>query len=97
MNNTKKFNLGEPVRIRPAFPPGHVRTPYFVRGHQGIIESFCGIYPNPEERAYGRDGKPDLALYRVSIEQTNLWADYSGTAKDKLLVDIFEHWLEPIK
>jgi nitrile hydratase len=89
------FAIGQPVRVRRAFPPGHVRTPHFVRGRQGVVESIAGHYANPEELAYGRDGLPRRALYRVRFPQTELWPDYQGPAADSAVVDLFEHWLEP--
>jgi nitrile hydratase len=89
------FAIGQPVRVRRAHPPGHVRTPYFVRGKTGVVESIAGHYANPEELAYGRDGQPRRALYRVRFRQPELWPDYAGPADDCAVVDLYEHWLEP--
>jgi nitrile hydratase len=89
------FAIGQTVRVRRAFPPGHVRTPHFVRGKTGVIESVAGHYANPEELAYGRDGRPERALYRVRFDQSELWPDYGGPAGDSAVVDLYEHWLEP--
>lgn len=90
-----RFNSGDVVKVRQAFPPGHVRTPYFVRGRNGQVQQLVGHFANPEELAYGRDGQPGKPLYRVSFKQTDLWQDYEGPASDTLVVDIYEHWLEP--
>lgn len=90
-----RFAPGDRVRVRTAHPPGHLRTPYYVRGHTGVVESIAGTYANPEELAYGRDGRPERALYRVRFDQRALWPDYAGSAADTTVVDIFEHWLEP--
>lgn len=88
------FTIGQPVRVRRAFPPGHVRTPYYLRGRQGVVEGLAGRFANPEELAYGRDGLPKRALYRVRFRQAELWPDYAGPAADSAIVDIYEHWLE---
>lgn len=88
------FAIGQPVRVRVAFPPGHVRTPHYLRGRRGMVESIAGRFANPEELAYGRDGLPARALYRVRFRQTELWLDYAGPAADSAVVDIYEHWLE---
>jgi nitrile hydratase len=88
------FAIGQPVRVRVAFPPGHVRTPRYLRGRRGMVESIAGRFANPEELAYGRDGLPARALYRVRFRQTELWPDYAGAAADSAVVDIYEHWLE---
>ena len=91
-----KFPPGVRVKVRAAFPPGHVRTPFFLRGKEGRIESLAGDFPNPEERAYGRPGLPDRTLYRVVFRQSDLWPAYPGKAADTLVADIFEHWLDPV-
>jgi nitrile hydratase len=88
------FEIGETVSVRAAFPPGHVRTPHYLRGHRGVIESLAGHFADPEELAYGRDGLPKKALYRVRFRQTELWPDYGGADGDTVVVDIFDHWLQ---
>jgi nitrile hydratase len=88
------FGIGQPVLVRANFPPGHVRTPHYLRGRRGVIESIAGHFANPEELAYGRDGLPRRALYRVRFAQRELWPDYAGAAADTAVVDIYEHWLE---
>jgi hypothetical protein len=93
--STVRYNPGDRVRVREAFPPGHVRTPYFVRGRHGVVQELAGAYPNPEELAYGRDGKPDIPLYRVSFMQNDVWGGYDGPPADTIVIDIYEHWLEP--
>ncbi|UCF76403.1 MAG: nitrile hydratase subunit beta [Betaproteobacteria bacterium] len=89
------FNVGDPVVIKRSFPPGHRRTPYYIRGKRGVIERICGAFPNPEELAYGFDGKPAKVLYRVRFEQNHVWPGYAGPARDIIEMEIFEHWLEP--
>ena len=42
----------------------------------GVIERICGEFGNPEELAYGRDGSPKQALYRVRFKQNEVWEDY---------------------
>jgi len=88
------FEPGDQVRVRQAQPPGHVRTPFYVRGRRGVVESLAGDFADPEELAYGRDGLPTKPLYRVRFKQSELWPDYSGSDVDSLVVDIYEHWLE---
>jgi nitrile hydratase len=90
-----RFAPGDRVNVRRAYPPGHVRTPYYVRGKAGIIERVCGEFRNPETLAYGKDGLPKRPLYRVRFRQTGLWPDYVGMDGDHCEVEIFEHWLEP--
>ncbi len=91
----RRFQPGDKVQVRMAYPPGHVRTPYFVRGCAGEVQEIAGDFPNPEELAYGRDGLPDVPLYRVSFRQSAVWDGYDGPASDTIVIDIYEHWLEP--
>ena len=90
-----KFHTGDVVRVRMGSPPTHFRTPEYVQGKQGRVEALCGIFPNPESLAHGGGGEPYIPLYRIVFDQTDLWSVYTGPATDRLLVDIYEHWLEP--
>ena len=90
------FTVGESVRVKEAYPTGHVRTPTFIRGKLGIIESISGEYPNPEERAYGGAGLPRLTLYRVLFRQGDIWSAYAAGTQDTAVVDIYETWLEKL-
>lgn len=87
-----RFKIGDPVKVRAKYPPGHARSPWFTRGHRGRIVQVAGPYANAEELAYGRPGAPE-PLYRVRFRQQELWPDYRGATRDTLVVDIYEHWL----
>ena len=86
---------GAKVRVKSLFPPGHVRTPFFLRGHEGVVVERLGEFHDPEMLAYGRRGAL-RTLYRVRFEQAALWRDYAGPMGDMLLADIYDHWLEPL-
>jgi nitrile hydratase len=83
------------VAVRRADPPGHLRTPWYIRGHVGTIERLCGAFPNPEELAFFRPGLPAQPLYRVRFRQREVWPDYAGAERDYVEVEIYQHWLEP--
>jgi hypothetical protein len=89
-----RFRPGAAVRVRRADGPGHLRTPWYVRGRQGRIERICGAFANPEELAYRRGGPP-VPLYRVRFCMEELWGATAERDHDTLDVEIFEHWLEP--
>ncbi|MEO6022292.1 MAG: SH3-like domain-containing protein [Burkholderiales bacterium] len=91
---TPCFHVGDRVTVREAFAPGHIRTPWYVRGHAGTVERLCGVFGNPEELAYGRSGLPRQPLYRVRFTQRDLWPDYAGQANDTIEIEIYQHWLE---
>lgn len=91
-----RFATGDRVRVRAAHPPGHVRTPYYIRGRTGIVERICREFGNPEELAFGRHDAPKVMLYRVRFSQSDVWSDYKGASDDTIDVEIYEHWLEEV-
>jgi nitrile hydratase len=93
-SGTHRFRTGDRVRVRAAYPIGHVRTPHYVRGKAGVIERHCASFPNPEELAYARSGLPEVPLYRVRFLQRDLWPDYAGEPGDVVEAEIYEHWLQ---
>ncbi len=96
MNGAGKVNFrpGDRVRVRMEDRPGHIRTPWYVRGKSGWIEKIYGDFLNPELLAQGRDGMPKRTLYLVAFNQADLWGASQGS-RDKVLVDIYDHWLDP--
>ena len=90
-----RFAPGEAVRVLTASGPGHLRTPWYLRGRIGRIERLCGAFANPEELAYHRDGMPARTLYRVRFTMEELWGARAERAHDTLDAEIFEPWLEP--
>lgn len=84
---------GMAVRVRHMMPPGHVRTPAYLRGHEGVIERALGRFCNPEQLAYGRPGEP-RALYRVRFTMAEVWGPEAERPEDTIDAEIFDHWLE---
>jgi len=90
-----KFKPGDKVRVRVGSPLGHFRTPHYIQGKTGSVAAVHGTFRNPESLAYGGDGLPKQFLYLVCFEQTQVWEQYPASRQDRLLIDIYEHWLEP--
>jgi nitrile hydratase subunit beta len=88
------FRTGDRVRVRAAEKPGHVRTPGYLKGKRGEVESVLGEFRSPEDLAYGLSGEPERPLYKVGFSQADLWDGYEGPASDRLYADVYEHWLE---
>ena len=40
---TTLFNIGDVVTVGRGLPPGHVRTPMFLRGKKGKIIKYFGV------------------------------------------------------
>jgi hypothetical protein len=76
-----RFSVGDRVVIKRSYPPGHRRTPFYIRGKRGVIERICGAFPNPEELAYGFDGEPGRVLYRVRFVQRHVCRIMTGRSR----------------
>ena len=94
-STSPRFKPGDRVRVRKVDSIGHIRTPHYIRGKDGVVERFAGYFRNPEELAYGRSGEPKRALYRIRFVQSHVWPDYDGAPGDTIDIDIYEHWLQP--
>lgn len=84
---------GTQVRVKLRMPPGHLRTPAYLRGKTGMIERPLGSFGNPEEQAYGRIGDR-RALYRVRFTMAEVWGAEAEAPDDTLDAEIYAHWLE---
>ena len=85
---------GRRVRVSARAHEGHHRTPGYLKGRTGTVERGHGVFTNPEARAYGGDGYPEQHLYLVGFEQREVWPAYADDSRDRIYVDVFEHWLE---
>lgn len=81
------------VKVRSDMPPGHVRTPAYLRGKTGVTERILGPFPNPEALAYRHAG-PATALHRVQFTMAELWGPQVEHPDDTLVAEIYAHWLE---
>jgi nitrile hydratase len=81
------FAVGDRVRVADRAHAGHHRTPGYVKGRRGRIERVHGSFTNPETRAYGSDGLPEVVLYQVAFE----------LEQARTYVDVYEHWLEEVR
>ena len=90
------FAPGDRVRVKDDWPETrgrcHIRTPHYLRGRSGTVERVLGSFANPEDLAFARPA-PVRPLYHILFDQPPIWSE--GEAGDSLLVEIFEHWLEP--
>ena len=93
-----EFLPGDRVRILPIPLPTHHRTPAYVKGKVGTVHALSGSFYDPETRAYGASGRPKRPLYLIEFDMEHLWGKrHTGPPGDRLLVDIFEHWLQPAR
>ena len=82
------------MRVRHDMPPGHVRTPAYLRGKIGWVERTLGPFPNPEQLAYRHAGQ-HLPLMRLRFTMAEVWGDAADIPQDTIDAEIYSHWLEP--
>lgn len=91
------FLPGDRVRVLSTEVRNHHRTPAYVKGRVGTVHALSGSFYDPETRAYGASGLPKRPLYLIEFRMEDLWERrYAGPAGDRLLVDLYEHWLERV-
>ena len=91
---TPAFSVGDRVRVHDKTPPHHHRTPTYIKARRGRVVELIGAYLNSETRAYGENGLPELPMYRVEFDMTELWSEYTSSSADKVWIDLYEHWIE---
>jgi nitrile hydratase subunit beta len=91
------YRVGELVTVAARAHGGHHRTPSYIKGKTGRIERVHAAFRNPERRAYGEDGLPEMPLYLVGFARSDLWPDALAVGDHRVYVDVFEHWLEEAK
>jgi hypothetical protein len=93
---TPRFSAGTRVLVKNDWPeergPCHIRTPHYLRGRSGQVERVLGAFRNPEDLAFARPAETRV-LYHVLFDQPGIFPT-DGHTPDKLLVEVFEHWLE---
>jgi len=87
--------MAEHVRVKSMMPPGHVRTPAYLRGKYGTVERRLGEFANPERAAY-RLEKDMQPLVRVRFTMAEIWGDAAEYPDDTLDAEIYAHWLEKV-
>ncbi len=86
--------MAERVRVKTWSPPGHIRTPAYLRGKIGEVERALPAFPNPELLAYGLPA-PKVPLFRVRFTMAEVWGPAAENPDDFVEAEIFAHWLEP--
>ena len=67
----------------------HLRTPGYIFGCHGVVESVAGVFPDPQLLAF-RDEGPHQPLYRVKFKQVG--ADSSRCPALSLLLVLSAGW-----
>ncbi|RYY85657.1 MAG: nitrile hydratase subunit beta, partial [Comamonadaceae bacterium] len=49
----ERFRIGDRVRVKQDFVPGHIRMPGYIRGKTGVVVGESPAYPYPDAHAHG--------------------------------------------
>lgn len=87
-----RFAIGTTIRVRNIHPSGHTRLPRYVRGKQGIVSRFYGIYDFQDAVPEGSEALPQ-PLYAVRFDGHELWGD-AAEARSVVYLDMWESYFE---
>ena len=96
LGETPVFQPGERVRVAERFPLGHYRVPLYLRGKTGVVERLVQPAVDNEEEGFGRNAGMKRHYYRIAVPMAEIWHDYAGARQDRLYIEVFETWLEPV-
>jgi nitrile hydratase len=87
----QRFAVGDRVRVREDFVPGHVRMPGYIRGKTGVVVGESPAYPFPDAHAHGVKAE-DEPTYDVRFSTEELWPQSAEPAL--VHVGVFQSYLE---
>ena len=85
------WHIGDRVRVKLDFVPGHVRLPGYIRGKSGVVVGISPAYPFPDAHAHGV-AAADEPTYDVRFRSEDLWPQGADAAL--VHVGVFESYLE---
>jgi len=89
----QSFEIGETVRVKNEYVPGHVRMPAYIRGKTGMVVSITPPYPFPDAAGHGMQA-PMEPTYDVRFRSRDLWPDSCDDALNH--VGVFQSYLEKV-
>jgi nitrile hydratase len=87
----QSFAIGERVRVKNEFVPGHVRMPAYIRGKSGVVVGVSPPYPYPDASGHSMQA-PMEPTYDVRFRSRELWPDSCDDALNH--VGVFQSYLE---
>lgn len=90
---SRRFSVGDRIRVRSRRDSGHTRQPGYVSGKAGLVTAHHGATLFPDAHAIGRRARPQH-LYTVAFDGEELWGADAEEGTE-VRVDLFEAYLEP--
>lgn len=90
------FAVGAKVRAIKSHTQGHSRLPAYAQGSLGTVEENYGCHVYPDRNSKGEH--VGEYLYRVRFSHESLWGKGAakGAAKDEILIDLWQPYLEGV-
>ncbi len=87
------YQVGDRVKLVNQHPQSHTRLPRYLRGRIGQIITYHGAHIFPD--IHSRDGEKQPAhLYTIAFDAEEIWGGYEAKARDCIMVDVFEPYIE---
>ena len=95
------FKVGDRVKVKRFNTQGlfrrpHIRTPGYLFGKTGVIESVAGAFLPPEQVSWNRDMSRHVTpqpVYRVRFTMGEIWM-HAEKPEDTVEVEVFQEWLK---
>ena len=87
------FEVGERVRVKEEFVPGHIRMPGYIRGKTGVVVGVSPAYPYPDAHGHGL-ASPWQRTFDVCFSSQDLWPD--GAEEAQIHVGVFHAYLDKL-
>jgi nitrile hydratase len=84
------IGLGDRVRVKDDFVPGHIRMPGYIRGKQGVVVGISPAYPYPDAHGHGLDSSWQRS-FDVRFSSRHLWPE--GAEEAEVQVGVFHSYL----
>ncbi|MBM3389805.1 MAG: nitrile hydratase subunit beta [Betaproteobacteria bacterium] len=84
------IRIGDRVRVKNEFVPGHIRMPGYIRGQTGVVVGISPPYPFPDAHGHGLDS-PWQRTFDVQFDSRDLWPD--GAEEALVQVGVFHGYL----
>ena len=88
-----RYKVGDAVRVKHWFWPGHTRCPRYVQGKRGTVARIDVVASVPDVEAHSSD-RQFTPTYSVRFDSNELWGD--GAEKATIHVDLWEPYLEAL-
>ena len=85
------IEVGDRVRVKDEFVPGHIRMPGYIRGKTGVVVSVSPAYPYPDAHGHGLQS-PWQQTFDVQFSAQDIWPD--GAEAADIQVGVFHAYLE---